>query len=70
MLVQAPLDTLTHKRGHVVKEYLDISAVSIEIYLGLEAKEVVDEGRSQCSLSLCSSQLWGREGRKGLLLLL
>ena len=70
MLVQAPLDTLPRKRGLIVKEYLDISAVSIKIYLGLEAREVVDGGRSQCSLCLRSSQLWGRKGGKGLLLLL
>lgn len=67
MLVQAQLDTLHSKRGHIVKEYLDISAVSVEIYLGLEAREVADEGRSQFSLFLCSLHLWGR---KGLLLLL
>lgn len=70
VLVQAQLDTLHRKRGHIVKEYLDISAVSVEIYLGWKAGEVVDEGRSQFSLFLCSSHLWGRKGMKGLLLLL
>lgn len=57
MPVQAPLDTSPRKRGLTVKEYLDISAVSIEMYWGLGPREVVDEGCSQCSLCLCSSQM-------------
>lgn len=53
-----------------MKEHLDISTVSIEIYLGLEAREVINGGCLRYLLCFCFSQVWGRKGRKGLLLLL
>jgi len=64
MLVQAQLDASPRKGGPLVKRRLDTSAVSVGIYLGLEARKVADEGRSQFSLCLCFLQLWGRKGGK------